>query len=257
MKNGVRMMNKPTTAMIDGDIIAWKAAFVAETEGVMSIGSLVSGLMEKWTPKGCDKSIVALSCPKADNFRRDVYPGYKENRDNTYKPEFLKDVFDHISENYEVMVLPKLEADDVLGIYASSGDAIAITIDKDLRGVMGWHYNPDKEEEPVFVDAESAERWFCIQWMAGDSTDGIPGLWRIGKKKASKFLDEWEKDEWYDQIRELYTEGKHVPENKHEVDDFCEAMGQCVRILSHDNYDKDTDKITMWTLKMGYKNKEI
>jgi len=237
--------------MIDGDIIAWKVAFVADIEGVMSIGSLITGLLNKWTPDCCDGTVIALSCPKSDNFRRDVYPGYKENREDAYKPEFLKDVFDFLIEEYDYMILPKLEADDILGIYASNGDAIAVTIDKDLKGVPGWHYNPDKDDEPVLISDDDAERWFCTQWMAGDSTDGLPGLWRIGRKRAEKLLDEWNVEEWHSNIIALYTDGKHVPENKHGVDDLCTAMGQCVRILSHDDYDKETDTIRLWTPKDG------
>ena len=244
-------MKKPTKAILDGDIIAWKTAFVVETEGYLSIDSLLGSVIKKWTPKKCKDVKIALSCDSKDNFRKDVFPGYKENRAAVVKPEFLGDVFQALEDQYECLRYPKLEADDILGIHSSSGDAISVSIDKDLKGVPGWYYNPEKNDEPYYISEEEAEEWFCVQWMAGDSTDGIPGLWRIGKKKAEKFLDEWDRDDWYNNIIELYTEGKHVPENKHEVDDMCTVMGQCVRILRHDNYNMETNEINYWCPKVG------
>jgi DNA polymerase-1 len=148
---------------------------------------------------------------------------------------------------------PTIEADDILGIHASSGEGIAVSIDKDLLGVHGWYYNPEKNDEPYYISKEDADRWFCIQWMAGDSTDGIPGLWRIGEKTAVKLLDEWEQDQFYENIQEMYAEGKHSPENKYEVDDMALAMARCVRILQDGDYNIEKHEVNLWTPKLGYK----
>jgi DNA polymerase-1 len=241
----------PNLAVLDGDIIAWKTAFVADSEGVNAIESLVGSQVFKWTPDGVENTLVALSCPRKDNFRREVFPGYKANRDGSYKPDCLGQVFECIEALNECIKLPRLEADDILGIYASSNEGISVSVDKDLRGVKGWYYNPEKNDVPYYISEEEAERWFCTQWMTGDSTDGIPGLWKIGIKTAEKLLDSWDKETWYDNIREMYEEGKHVPKNKYDVDDMCEAMGRCVKILTCDNYNKETDDITHWDSKGG------
>lgn len=244
-------MEKPDKVIIDGDIIVWKTAYVADAEGPLAIDSLLGKQLAKWTP-GDPKTVqVALSCTSSSNFRKEVYPGYKENRKSLYRPDCIAEVFDTIRESYNCIDLPRLEADDILGIQSSSGESIAVSIDKDLRGVTGWHWNPDKEKEPVFISEEEAEHWFCVQWMAGDSTDGIPGLWKIGKKKAEKFLEEWDREEWHQNIIDMYNEGKHVPKNKHDVDDMSLAMGRCVRILSCDNYNIKTNDITHWLPKVG------
>ena len=118
-------MKKPTKAILDGDIIAWKTAFVVETEGYLSIDSLLGSVIKKWTPKKCKDVKIALSCDSKDNFRKDVFPGYKENRADVVKPEFLGDVFQALEDQYECLRYPKLEADDILGIHSSSGDAIS------------------------------------------------------------------------------------------------------------------------------------
>jgi len=249
-------MKKPKKIILDGDIIAWKAAFVAEKEGVMSIDGLVEGLVDKWTPDDVDTVQIAISCTADTNFRRTIYPGYKENRVDVYKPEFLGDVFVALNTRHDCLMYPTLEADDILGIHASSGDAISVSLDKDLKGVHGWYYNPDKNDEPYYITKEEAELWFCTQWMTGDTTDGIPGLWRIGVKTAKKLLDEWETDEWHKNIQEMYAEGKHSPENKYEVDDMALAMARCVRILQDGNYDIETKEITLWNPKLGYKKEQ-
>jgi len=249
-------MKKPKKIILDGDIIAWKVAFVAESEGFMSIDTLVEGVVNKWTPDDTDEVVIALSCNADVNFRKLVYPGYKENRVDVYKPEFLGDVFVALNTRHDCLMYPTLEADDVLGIHASSGDAISISIDKDLKGVHGWTYNPEKNDEPYYISEDDAERWFCMQWMAGDTTDGIPGLWRIGKKTAGKLLDEWATEDWHMCIQEMYAEGKHAPENKHEVEDIALAMARCVRILHDENYDIETGEITHWSQKLGYKKEQ-
>lgn len=60
--------------------------------------------------------------------------------------------------------------------------------------------------EPVEIDEETAWRAFVIQWLAGDSTDNIKGIPRIGVRKAEKWYDALPKiAEDLDVIR-FYTE---------------------------------------------------
>ena len=246
-------MKKPKLAVIDGDIIVYKTAFWAETHDPLDIDKKVAREMKEWVPKGCDDYVVALSCSRKDNFRKKEWGKYKSNRDGMYTPEYLGDVRDYINEEYEIKTLPNLEADDILGIYASAGDGIAVTIDKDLRGVPGWHFNPNKEKKPVKISKKEAYRFFCKQWMMGDSTDCIPGLWKIGPKKADKLLDEWERKEWEANIMELYQSDKHKPRNDNglEYPEIAIAMARCVQILSKDNYDTNTNEIKLWSPKDG------
>ena len=244
-------MKKPKIAILDGDIIAWKVAFVADIEGDLAIDSLLGGIINNWTPEDVTDIIVALSHKK--NFRKEVYPAYKANRKGQDKPDSLGRVFETIEESYNCLTYPKLEADDILGIYASRGHAISVSIDKDLKGVEGWLFNPDKDEEPRYISEEEAEKWFCIQWMSGDSTDGIPGMWRVGQKTAEKLLDSWEYADWYENILEMYEEEKYKPKKSADrLDNIAISMGQCVRILQDNNYDEDKKEITtMWDPKVG------
>jgi len=243
-------MKKPNKAVLDGDILAWKTAFVVDAEGDLAIDSLLGSLIKSWTPKGVKDVLIAIS--HKENFRKELFPSYKSNRAEVVKPDSLGNVFECLQNNYKSMSLPKLEADDILGIYASSGKAISVSIDKDLKGVPGWLYNPDKDKKPYYISEDEAERWFCTQWMAGDNTDGIPGMWRIGKKKAEKFLNEWDPDDWYNNIQEMYSEEKYAPREEYDIENPCIAMGQCVRILRHDNYDMKKEEIKkVWSPIVG------
>ncbi len=246
---------KPTKAYLDGDILIYKAAFWADSENPDLIPDKVERDIKRWLPEGVDKYIITLSCSRKENFRRSIWPNYKLFRDDLYRPEYLDEVREHIIETYDCLAFDTIEADDIMGIYASSNRGIAVTIDKDLKGVRGWHFNPDKDKEPRYISPDEAERFFCEQWLTGDSTDGIPGLWRIGPKKAQKFLKEWEEEglDWHEEIMKIYTEEKYHPKDTCGLDSKTLAivMGQCVRILSNENFNLKTKKLTLWNPKVG------
>ena len=244
-------MNQPDSAILDGDILAYQTAFWAEAHDPSEFPKKLKELVKKWTPSNVSSIRVALSCSRSDNFRRDEWPNYKISREDTYTPEYLKDIKDYIHHNYFTETIDKLEADDIMGINAP--EAIAVTIDKDLKGVSGWHFNPDKDKEPKFVDEDSAYRFFCKQWMTGDATDCIPGLWRVGPKRADKFLDEWEQADWEDSILNLYLEEKYMVKDPCglEPEQVAIAMARCVKILDHTQYDYNTLEHTLWNPKNG------
>jgi len=253
------MRKIPTKATLDGDILVYHTAFWAEANNPDLFPNKLKSLIKNWTPEGVDSINIALSCSRSDNFRRNEWPKYKSNREDLYIPEYLDDVREYIRENYKTKELPSLEADDILGIYTSSNQSIAVTIDKDLKGVQGWHFNPAKDKELRYVPKDDAYRFFCTQWMTGDSTDGIPGLWRIGPKKAEQFLSEWNKDDWEKNIIELYDTDKHRIKDSCGIDhpEIAIVMARCVKILSNADYKLRKKEIKLWTPEeSGYKDKE-
>lgn len=241
----------PNEAILDADIIAYRAALQAEVGDPAFIPSIIEGMVRTWVPETVDSFEMALSCRRTDNFRRELWPNYKKNRESKPEPEFLTEVRDYIRESYDCLEFPKIEADDIMGMYAQK--KIAVTIDKDLRGVQGWHFNPFKEKDPVYIDEEEAEEFFCIQWMSGDNTDCIPGLWRIGPKKAKSFLRKWDDLDRHENIMALYCEDRYRPRDTCDLDDNALglAMARCVRLLSSSGYDINTGDITLWNPKVG------
>ncbi len=239
-------ISPPSFAVLDADIIAYRSALQAETGDPAFIPYIIEEMLELWLPADADDFTMALSCRRSENFRRDIWPNYKKNREYKPEPEFLSEVRDYIKDVYDFIEYPRIEADDIMGILAR--EAIAVTIDKDLRGVEGWHYNPFKEDCPVYIDKEEAEEFFCIQWMTGDNTDCIPGLWRVGPKRARSFLKKWGDEDRHEHIIELYSTDKYRPRDTCDLGDYdlAMAMARCVRILSSDTYDIETNEIHLW-----------
>ena len=84
---------------------------------------------------------------------------------------------------------PGYEADDLVGILATAiPNCLIVSNDKDLNQIPGNHYDPQKNK--LFtVTVDEARKQKYMQWIHGDSVDGIPGIPGIGPRKAEKFLD--------------------------------------------------------------------
>lgn len=192
------------TLIIDGDIIAYKAAASVErsfnwgeglwtlhsyeAEGITSMESQIATLMERLKGGEC---IFALS--DGASFRYDIYPQYKSNRKATRKPLILPQLKEHLLENYRTYLRPRLEGDDILGILMTSktivpGDKIQVSIDKDQRCIPGKFYDQGRKVFYDITDAE-AHRWHMYQTLIGDATDGYPGCPGVGPVVANAALD--------------------------------------------------------------------
>jgi len=141
--------------------------------------------------------------------------------------------------NFNILEIPHLEADDIMGMGASSGKSIAVTIDKDLRSVPGWHWNPTKEQGPVEVDQYTADLNFHKQWLTGDTTDNIPGIWRFGPAKAEKWLKYVHPRNWTAAVLAAYDQSKKQDGSRYTLDE-CMIMARCVRILRDGEFDRET-----------------
>lgn len=245
-------MNKPTEAILDGDIIAYRAAFWADQEGIDALPERINKDINDWTPEGVDKVYIAMSCPRNKNYRRVFWKPYKEHRDDFKAPDSMSYALECIYDTgITSRCVDRLEADDLIGMLVSSGQAIGVTVDKDLRQIPGWHWNPDKEEEPVCIEQDAADRYFYQQWLTGDSTDNIWGLWKVGAVKANKILDKYPREEWDKVIMDMYLaeDWAKRPEDKvpdMSPSDFALAQARCVRILRNGDFNKETREITLW-----------
>jgi DNA polymerase-1 len=239
-------MTEPKVAILDGDILAYRAAFFVETEGIEYLEERLNFDIASWTPPGVEKIYIALSCSRSDNYRRDYWPQYKAHRDiNKHTPEALPEAEQYVRTLGTPLSVPRLEADDLMGMMASSGKAIAVTIDKDLRSVPGWHWNPDKEEAPVLVDEALADRNFYTQWLTGDSTDNVPGIWKLGPKKAAALLDSTPPQNWPALVLATYEQKKDKDGNNYNLD-YAISQAICVRILRDGEYNKENKTIRVY-----------
>ena len=233
-------MEQPKIAILDGDILAYRAAYSADTEGIDYLQDRLIHDINEWTPMGC-KPVVALSCRRSENFRRDFWGKYKAHRDGRPDPDCLNYALEMLPDISTVKKMDRLEADDIMGIGASSGSAIAVTIDKDLKGVPGWLWNPDKDAKPYLNLAEDADKFFARQIITGDTTDGIPGLPKKGDKFFEKDILFFDREDWFQEIWWAYEEMGYDYE-------YFLSQARCVRILRIEDYNPDTKEILLWDM---------
>lgn len=249
-------MKKPNKALLDGDILAYRAAYWADKEGIDGLEHRLQQDIKFWTPLGCSSVCIALSCKRVNNFRRGFWKPYKEHRDKTLPPTSLPLVLESIKDiNKSCFVREEtLEADDLLGIGASSGEYIAVSIDKDLVQTPGWHWNPDKQPMPMEVSLEEADNKFLEQWITGDTSDNIWGLWKWGPAKAKVFLKKHAQKDAYSLILNEYINEDWSKRSidKTPVDmtkeEFAISQARSVRILRNGEFNTVNKDISLWNL---------
>ena len=127
------------------------------------------------------------------NFREDIATvvGYKANRPDN-KPYWYQQIRNYLTEHWDAQVVEGREADDECSIECKKDPehTVIATIDKDLDQVPGWHYNYGREEKCWYkVEPDEAEVFFYKQVLMGDSTDNIPGCYKIGLTRADRIID--------------------------------------------------------------------
>ena len=185
--------------LIDADFIVYKSCAAAETE--IDFGDDVIIVTSKFTEAYnkvkrelnkvrnavWDSDELILFFSDATNFRKKIQSDYKGHR-NRKKPCGYKRVINALKEDYEVIIIPSLEADDAMGIYATKNPGnIICSPDKDMRQIPGKLY--DMTAITLISKAEG-QKWHLIQTLAGDQTDGYSGLSGIGVKRAEALFKE-------------------------------------------------------------------
>jgi hypothetical protein len=135
---------------------------------------------------------VLLSGP--GNFRIDLatVAPYKGNRKEATKPHWYQQIRNYLMESWAAEVIEGREADDECSILqAEHGlQCVVASIDKDLDQCPGHHYDYVRKTF-YFTKPSEGEALFYKQILSGDSTDNIPGCYKVGKVKAEKIVDEY------------------------------------------------------------------
>ncbi len=185
--------------LIDADFIVYKSCAAAETEidwgdDTILVTSKFSDAyaatkreLSKLQNKFGAFTPLILFFSDSVNFRKKILADYKGHR-NRKKPCGYKRVINRLKEEYEVILMPTLEADDSMGIYATKNPGnIIVSPDKDMKQIPGELYNLD---EKFTVTKEGGEAWHLIQCLSGDQTDGYGGVPGIGVKRAEALFKE-------------------------------------------------------------------
>jgi len=234
--------------LIDADYIVYKCCAAVETEldfgeDVIVVTSNFSEAYEYVERElnniasdlGCfDDSILFFS--DSINFRKSIDPAYKGHR-NRKKPCGYKRVINKLKEEYHVVVMPTLEADDAIGIYATKEPGhIVCSPDKDMRQIPGDLY--DLTDGVVTVEPEEGRRWHLIQTMSGDQTDGYGGVPGIGIKRAIALFEK-EGYTW-DTVVKAFAE-------KDLSEDVALTNARLAKILQVTDYDFTNKEPRLWS----------
>ena len=197
------MTNK--TLLIDADLIVYRSCAAVEkdirwddeyhllysdfNDAWSNVELALTKLFERF---GTDKHLCALTAGR--NFRYDIDPTYKSNRAETRKPLCFTAVRERLEAEYETYKYPGLEADDVLGIFATRDpNTIVCSADKDLKTIPCTLF--DGKDVRKYTP-EEADYWFFYQVLTGDTADGYPGCPGVGPKKAEVILSSAQDEEY-------------------------------------------------------------
>lgn len=203
----------PQRPLIDADPIAYRAACaVKDDEPVQNALHNAKVQLERIVDifdRGLEYKAYLTG---SGNYRHDLatIQPYKGNRTQP-KPQYLEAVREYMVYAWKAVVVDGREADDACGCdqWASRDKSTCIvSIDKDLKTIPGWHFNPVKEEHS-YVTLDEANKFFYTQLLTGDRTDNIRGVDGIGPKKAEKFLEGLRSEhDMYRKCLDVYT-GKY------------------------------------------------
>lgn len=242
------------TLLIDGDILAYRIASAneEETEWGDDLWTLHSDL--KLCRQHLDGEIaylkavlkadcvvLAFSDAKERRFREQLMPSYKGSRAAVRKPVSYAALVSYANKTYKCETWKGLEADDVLGILATTpgkGMRTVVSDDKDLMTVPCHIYRSGRE---YVVCPEEADYNWMYQTLVGDQVDGYKGCPGVGPKTAEKLLGEAEDlEEYWDVVVKAYSRAGCGEE---------EALvnARMARILRHGDYDMRTGEVDLWT----------
>lgn len=233
---------------IDGDMVAYRAAFSNEVEtkwddnvwtlhtDVNAALAYVDDFIFSLCKKFKTEAYQIVFSPRR-NFRYEIFPAYKANRSGTRKPLGLSGIIKETRQRHPSLLEEGIEADDLIGILCTKDpeNTIAISGDKDFATLPITWYNFLRDELKTFTE-EEANRNHLTQTLMGDSVDGYKGLKGVGIKTAIKLLD---KHGWnWEGVVKIY-------ESKGQTEDEALLTARLAYILR----DKDfTDKkVTLWT----------
>jgi 5'-3' exonuclease len=208
--------------LLDGDLLVFSSCAAieygnepADVEFGKIANNIDSRIMNMKNRLGAKKVVVLFSGKQ--NFRFVVQPDYKANRADAWIPFNLDNAKAYVDNQYGSVKRNGLEADDWCAILQDRDPEISTviaTIDKDIPQIRGWHYRWETQHagEKLFHVSGYGElecqvksgnkkkitghgrRFFFLQLLTGDPTDGIMGCgkkvrktYKTGKKAGQEY----------------------------------------------------------------------
>lgn len=258
--------------LIDGDIIAYRFAFLNEFDvdfgeagepAIITVARAEEAMVDvdhfiQWLADTLDAEDVVVCLSGKENFRYNVLPTYKDNRNASTVPTLVDVLRKYIIESWNGIYEPQLEADDLMSIHQTK-DTIICTIDKDLDQVPGFHYNWNKKEL-YEIDEIHGKHFFWTQVLMGDSTDGYKGCPQVGKVKANRFVDSFierqlNEAEIWKEVIDIYNTHyrKYIDEEASDqvIEEYALATARVARMVTAEEYDFEKQEVTLWRPEGG------
>lgn len=245
-------MEKKRAVLLDVSAIMYRAYFAnmnfrTKTEPTGAVYGFVNTLMSIIKEFNPDFIGAAFDVKRGSLKRSEIYKDYKAQRESA--PEDLIVQIPRIEEvldcyNISRFKIEGYEADDVLGTLAKklseeNIEVYVITGDKDLAQILDENINiallgkgegGDKfkiirtDEDVIEYLGVPAKKIPDLFGLIGDSSDGIPGVRKIGPKKAIPMLEKYETLEGIyeniDSLTEIPGIGKSLVSNLKEDKDI-------------------------------------
>jgi 5'-3' exonuclease len=216
-------MSDKGKVLIDGDIIAYRAAFSTQDksprEAERKTEELISYVINECVGiPFASPSDYQVYLTGSGNFRYDIAKShdYKGNRKDTEKPLHLYLTREYLTKNYGAITSSGEEADDLISKAAAALNyhCVVASIDKDMLQIPCWHYNFGRGEWSV-VEPFQGTKFFYTQILTGDRADNIIGINGIGPVKAEKLLSECKTEEnlWEAVVKAYNGDKERVIEN--------------------------------------------
>ena len=252
------MERKNRKLLVDGDILAFMCSTACEvpTKWDDDLWTLHASEEESITKLAdtltyyeevCFIGKVVIALSDKDNFRRKVNPEYKSNRKSSRKPLTYKPLKEWLMKNYETVIYKNCEADDVLGILATTDDGydkVILTKDKDLKTVPSTIYFMQGGGNYEEIDKDTADYNFMKQTLVGDRTDGYAGCPSIGEKTAEKLLLPLKGN-----LTAMWNTVCQQFEKQNLSDNVALEQARLARILRNGEYNNKTHQPKLWSIQ--------
>lgn len=222
-------MKKPIY-VIDGTAIIYRSYFAFKnrplinskgenTSAIFGFLRTIISLLERFEPE----YFVITFDEREPTFRHKTYKEYKATRDKM--PEDLVEQLEPILEIVKLSNIAKLskagyEADDIIATlaerYENEHDIVIVSTDKDLYQLVDNHVKLYDHSKDRFIGIEEVEEKFDVPpgkivdllALAGDSSDNVPGIPKIGPITAAKLIKE------YGDLEEIISHADEITSEK-------------------------------------------
>src|ERR671912_86702 len=201
-----------TLLLVDGSSYLYRAFHAlpdlrnSRGEPTGAVYGVINMLRKLHNDTRADYSAVVFDA-KGKTFRDDVYPQYKATREAmpnelTFQTEALHEAI--IAMGWPVLVVPRVEADDVIGTLTKEAERegmriIISTGDKDMAQLVSPAVTLVNTMSNETLDEAGVEKKFGVKperfldylTLIGDSIDNIPGVDKVGPKTACKWLQQY------------------------------------------------------------------